>query len=206
MVSYFRFLKVLSPSLGATAVCSVKFLLIKAPWIVIAFIYRDQLCFLYATLIMGSLGDFWITSSNWSYSASGMLHCSAQSDALQSTIGALGAVAHTCLFLTCFAHRESMVAILVIFYRVQNTMIFFLIQKGVGTQPLQWSSNTSVFLLFFLYFFSFFFLKICLQYPVHYHFFPAKYKPADFSNLKMACSKSADLATSSRRGGPPLGS
>lgn len=149
---------------------------------------------------MGSLGDFWITSPNWSYSASGMLRCSAQSDAPQSTFGALGAVAHTFLFLTCFAHRGSTVATLVTSYQVQNTVIF-LTRKEVGTQPLQWSSSTSIFLFKF---FFFFFLRYACNSLSFYHFFPAKYKPADFSNLKTPCITSVDLATSDGRGGPPL--
>lgn len=128
---------------------------------------------------MGSLGDFWITSSNWSYSASGMLHCSAQSDAPQSTVGALGAVAHTCLFLTCFAHGESTVAILVIFYRVQNIMVFFNTERS-------WNPTSAMieqyrhFSFIFSLFFPFFFFKDMSAITCPLSLFPCKIQTCGF--------------------------
>lgn len=62
-----------------------------------------------------------------------MLHCSAKSDVPQSAVGALGAVAHTFLFLACLAHRGSTEEMLVIFYQVQNTIILFNMERSLNT-------------------------------------------------------------------------
>lgn len=61
-----------------------------------------------------------------------MLRCSAQSDAPQSAVGALGAVAHTFLFLTRLAHRGSTEEILVISYQVQNITILFNVKRSLN--------------------------------------------------------------------------
>lgn len=61
-----------------------------------------------------------------------MLHCSAQSDAPQSNVGALGAVAHSVLFLTCLAHRGSTEEILVVSCQVQNIIILFNIETSLN--------------------------------------------------------------------------
>lgn len=62
-----------------------------------------------------------------------MLHCSA-ADAPQSTIGALGAVAHTFLFLTYFALRGRIAAISVTSYQVQS-VVFFNMEMGRNIGP-----------------------------------------------------------------------
>lgn len=61
-----------------------------------------------------------------------MLHCSAQSDVPQSAIGALGAMAHTFLFLTCLAHRGSTEEILAISHQVQNIVILFNMERSLN--------------------------------------------------------------------------
>lgn len=61
-----------------------------------------------------------------------MLHCSAQSDVPQSTVGTLGAVAHTVLFLTCLAHRGITEEILIVSYQVQNIIMLSNMERSLN--------------------------------------------------------------------------
>jgi len=66
-----------------------------------------------------------------------MLRCSAQSDARQSTTGALGAVAYTFLFLTCFALQGKQCSSLGYFLLDPNIFVFFNTERS-------WNSTSAV--------------------------------------------------------------
>lgn len=79
-----------------------------------------------------------------------MLRCSAQSDEPQSTVGALGAAAHTFLFLTPLAHRGSTEEILVISYQVQNIILLFNMERSLNPMTAIDPAVPAFLFLFFL--------------------------------------------------------